>query len=270
VNASLLLLILLGGGPGQSPANPPPDTKAEAEEASAIAKKLAGEFTFQFDKPSNKKLRFEPEPILRWTNHLGRRYYGDVYVWTHEGRPEVVASINNVFAASRTTETEFLSLSSEFPLLSHNEKVVWEPSVPGVELKPLPNAPKPGANASNRLLQMRTLSLQFSVVADYGVDKEMKEELRLLRTPIYRYESAAQGVVDGALFAFTKGTDPDALLMIEARGKKDDVEWKYTFARLNGYCSLRGMMKDTEVWQVERQSNKTNTDKKQPYFVYRK
>jgi hypothetical protein len=70
-------------------------------------------------------------------------------------------------------------------------------------------------------------------------------------TPIYRYESAAQGVGDGALFAFTKGTDSDAFLLIEARGKKDDVEWQFAFARFNGSCALRADLKNKEVWQVD-------------------
>jgi hypothetical protein len=93
--------------------------------------------------------------------------------------------------------------------------------------------------------------------------------IRLLATPIDRYESAAQGVVDGALFAFTKGTDPDAFLLIEARGKKDDVEWQFSFARFNRSCALRAVLKDKEVWQVDRLPSKTIGDPKQTYFNFR-
>jgi hypothetical protein len=269
VNAQLAILLLLGGGPGQPPADPP-DTKAEAEEAGTGAKKLVGEFVVRLEK-SDKKLRLEPEPVLSWTNSLERRFYGNVFVWTHEGRPEVLASVNNVFQTGRKArETELLSLSTGQPVLSHDGGVVWEPSRPGVEWKPLPGAPKPGATAAARLQQMRTLAGQFSVVADYGSKKEQKEELRLLRTPIYRYESGGQGVADGALFAFTKATDPEAILMIEARGKKDEVEWQFAFARLNAYCTLRAVHQDKEVWQVDRLPAKTLSDRKQPYFSLRK
>jgi hypothetical protein len=136
-------------------------------------------------------------------------------------------------------------------------------------LKPLPGAPKPSATAAARLIQMRTLATGFSVVADYGIDQEQKEDLRLLGTPVYRYQSADQGVVDGGLFAFTKGIDPDAFLMIEARGKKDDAEWQFAFARFNGSCRLRAVLKDNEVWQVDRLPSKTIADPKQPYFNFR-
>jgi hypothetical protein len=266
MNTPLMLLVLLGAGPAQPPSAAPADTNAEAEQASAAAKKQVGEYVVRLEK---SQLRLEPEPVLRWTNHLGRRFYGDVYVWTYEGRPEVAASVTTVFTARRETYTEIQSLSTGRPILSRNEKVVWEPAEPGVELKHLPGAPKPGATAGARLLQMRALAGQFSVVADYGIDKEQKEDLRLLTRPIYRYESAAQEVVDGGLFAFTKGTDPDAFLLLEARGKKDDVEWQYAFARFNGSCALRAVLKDKEVWQVDRLPGKTISDPKQPYFNFR-
>jgi hypothetical protein len=49
--------------------------------------------------------------------------------------------------------------------------------------------------------------------------QERRWELRLLPHPLYRYESTDPDVVDGALFAFvtSAGTDPEALLAIEAR-----------------------------------------------------
>src|SRR5262245_26928276 len=128
MNVSLVLLVLVGG-PGQPPSNPSVDTKAEAEEASAAAKKHAADYTIRLEK---SKLRMEPEPVLRWTNHLGRRFYGDVYVWTHEGRPEVVATITTIFTATKSTYTEIQSLSTGQPILSRGDNVVWEPSGPGV------------------------------------------------------------------------------------------------------------------------------------------
>ena len=106
MNNSLMILLLLGSAPGQQPTTPPVDTKAEADEAGAIAKKMVGEYVFRPEKSSGKSLKLETEPVLRWTNHLGRRFYGDVYVWTHEGRPEVVASVNKMRYRSPTRSNE--------------------------------------------------------------------------------------------------------------------------------------------------------------------
>jgi hypothetical protein len=258
-------------GPGADPPPSPPaakaDNKAEADEARAIAKMLAGEYVFQLDKTSKVKLRQEPEPVMRWQLTLDRRFYSDTYVWTHEGRPEVIVSITQVHGPRRAMETEIHSLSTGLPLLSHNGKVIWEPERAGVELKPISDAPKPGETAAVRLAQMRKLAAQYSVVADYGGMK--KEDMRLLAAPVYRYASEKQGVTDGALFAFVRATDPEAFLMIEARKTRDGVEWQYAFARYNP-CGLRATRDDREVWKVDPLSVKVNTDPKQPYCGLRK
>src|SRR5436190_20064102 len=58
VTTPLLILVLLGGSPGQQPPDGPPiDTKAEAEDANSGAKKLVGEFVVRLDGSSNKALR---------------------------------------------------------------------------------------------------------------------------------------------------------------------------------------------------------------------
>ena len=266
---ALLLLLLLGQAQSQPASTPPaeqPDNKAESDEARAVARKLAGEYVFRLDKGSGIELRREPEPVFRWLLQLDRRFYSDVYVWTHEGRPEVVAAITNVYGQRRAMETEIHSLSAGQPLLTHNEKVVWAPERPGVELEPISDAPKPGPTAASRLKQMRTLAAENSVTAQYGNNKE---ELRLLPAPVYRYASEKQGVADGALFAFARGTDPEVFLMIEARKSEGSEEWQYAFVRFVGHASLRAMRDGREVWQVDAIPAKLNTDPKEPYFGLR-
>jgi hypothetical protein len=273
VNTLLIILALLNADLDQPPPALSPENKAEAEQASATATERVAGYAVRLAESLNdqlggeRQLKREPDPVLRWTNHLNRRFYGDIYLWTYEGRPEVVASVTTIFTASAATYTEIQSLSTGRPILSRDEKNVWEPAEPAVTFQPLPGAPKPGATAANRLRQMRELAAQFSVVAEYV--NEQKEALRLLTTPIYRYQSAAQGVSDGALFAFTKGTDPDAFLLIEARGEKDSLSWQYAFARFNGSCDLRAVHKGDEVWQVNRLPGKMISDPKQPYFNFR-
>src|SRR5262245_59851560 len=170
MHAALLILVLVGNGVGQAPSGSAVDKtdyKAEAAEARAVAKLMAAEYDFLLDKASGQKLRQEPEPILRWLLQLDRRFHSDVYVWTHEGRPQVVAAITNIYGARRVMETEIHSLSTGFPLLSHNGQVVWEPERGGVEWKPMPDAPKPGRTAVARLTQMRSLAAQYTVTGVY-------------------------------------------------------------------------------------------------------
>jgi hypothetical protein len=270
MNTALLFLLVLGQAPSQ-PAGPPaaeqPDNQAEANEARAVAKKLAGEYVFKLDKGSGIELRREPEPVFRWLLQLDRRFYSDVYVWTHEGRPEVVAAITHVYGQRRTIETEIHSLSAGLPVLIHNEKTVWEPERSGVELKPIPDAPKPGSTAASRLKQMRTLTAEYSVTAQYGNNKE---ELRLLPAPVYRYASEKQGITDGALFAFARGTDPEVFLMFEARKGEGGGQWQHAFVRFVSHATLRAMRDGREVWQVDPILPKVITNPNEPYFALRK
>jgi hypothetical protein len=266
MNPTVMVLLCLASGIGQLPTADSKDAKAESAEARALAKQMVSEYVFGIDESGDTTLQLSSEPVFRWNSVLGRRFYSDVYVWTHEGRPEVIASITSVYGTRKKIETEIHSLSPGRPILSQNGRVLWEPSRPGVEFKPVSNAPKPAPSLAARLSQMRSLATQFSVVAEYDRDKW---DLRLLPSPICRYQSSEQKVLDGGLFVFAKGgTDPEAFLLIEARGGKDDSEWQFALVRFNGYCTLRADHDEQEVWRADRPSSVT--DPKQPYFCLRK
>ena len=71
-------------------------------------------------------------------------------------------------------------------------------------------------------------------------NRAAREELRLLPKPIYRYEldaakAAHPELVDGAVFAFVQGTDPEAVLLIEAIRRGDGIGWQYAFGRATSY-----------------------------------
>ena len=270
MNAPLFVLLLIAQGLGQTPAAPAaeaPDNKAEAAEARAVAKLLAAEYVLE-DQSSGQKLQHQPEPILRWLLQLDRRFYSDVYVWTLDGRPEAVAAITSVYGARRIMETEIHSLSTGLLLMSHQGKVVWQPERGGIEWKPLPGAPRPAVTPASRLVQMRALAAQFSLKADYG--KMMKEDLRLMPAPVYRYTSEKQDVVDGAMFAFARGTDPETFLLLEARKSPAGEAWQYALARFCGHCSLRALHDGREIWQVDVIPTEVIIDPKQPYCGLRK
>ena len=139
---------------------------------------------------------------------------GDVFVWTSKGRPEVVGSFYKWYAPFTHRTNEFVSRRR--PRGRHPRRVrVWAPSRAGVELKPIPEAPPLAdspAQGSARSGRWRRSSPPGRPIAR-GVDRD----LRLLSQPLYRYEKTEGDLVDGALFAFTLGTDPEALLFIEAR-----------------------------------------------------
>lgn len=80
---------------------------------------------------------------------------------------------------------------------------------------------------------MRSLAGAFSVAATVRNDDSVTRRLRGLPQPIFRYGSRDPEVLDGAIFAFVEGTEPELLLAIEARKTANGFEWQYAIGRLN-------------------------------------
>lgn len=76
-------------------------------------------------------------------------------------------------------------------------------------------------------------------------------ELRLMSQPIYRFAADKSGIIDGALFAFAEGTDPEALLLLEAvRGAGESLAWRYTLARMTSR-PIEVKVDDRSIWSAE-------------------
>jgi hypothetical protein len=110
-----------------------------------------------------------------------------------------------------------------------------------VEFKPVPDAPVPATSAPARLRQMQALVRDFSANTVDG--KGSKWPLRPLAKPLYRSE----GKTDGALFALVQGTDPEAFVLLEARGEGALARWHFAAARFTD-LELHVRYKDHEVF----------------------
>jgi hypothetical protein len=188
-----------------------------------------------------------PEPVLRWTNPLRRTFAGATFVWVRDGRPEVVGSFFRYTEDGKAVEDdEFQSLATTSVTAIRSDQQVWAPRAAGIVLAPVPGAPKPAATLLERLRQMHALASEFHAYIDTDKDQT---ELRLLPKPLYRYRTNRPDLLDGALFAFVLTTDPEVLLVIEARPVNGAVAWHYGFARMS-MINLRGRHKDRDVWRV--------------------
>jgi hypothetical protein len=143
-----------------------------------------------------------------------------------------------------------------------SEAPVWEPREAGVEFKPLTDAGEPGADPVRRLAQMRSIARQFTA----KIGRETPHELRLLTQPLHRYGDASTDVVDGALFAFVQGTDPELILLIEARRKGDKLVWEYAAARMT-MVNLELRRQGAVVWTIEWWDQVADPTK--PYITFR-
>src|SRR5262245_56574508 len=189
-------------------------------------------YTLAVVSAPKKPLELKKEPVFEWLNPTRNTQQGAVFLWLRDGRP---AALGCFFSAPRPPWKDGRQLMHEFHALDPEKLVVtrpkealneWKPKA-GLERKELADAPAPADTPAGRLLQMKKLAAEF---AGHSVDREMKRwELRLLPTPLYRYPAAKTGVIDGALFALVSNaaTDPEVLLLIEAREEKGKVRWEY-------------------------------------------
>jgi hypothetical protein len=240
--SSLLLTFILA----QVALEPVPDDPAQVAEALSITRDWARRYAFSTADGAEFTLR--EEPILRWSNPSRGSVFGNVFVWTRDERPAVIGSLYKWFAPLTHMSHEFHALDDSPLVAARNEQTVWTTDTPGVTWQPVPDKPQVADAAGARLVQMRGIARAFTA-SKAERDETKFQELRLLTQPVYRYASPSQKVVDGALFAFVQGTDPELILWLEAVGADDKPEWRYALARMNS-VSFRVSYQDKVVWDV--------------------
>jgi hypothetical protein len=122
----------------------------------------------------------------------------------------------------------------------------------------------PAGEPAARLRQFRALVKRFSSYQIFNPGKQ-REELRLLAQPLYRYSDAERHIRDGALFAFALGTNPEALLFLEARDKSGKLSWYFGLARRGSSNEIHVLLDENEVWSVQPLSKLKPED---PYCHY--
>ena len=125
-----------------------------------------------------------------------------------------------------------------------------------MEFKDIPDAPAPAATQAARLRQMKKLADRFNVtMTGWKADKSDREELRLLPKPLYRADTTEApgpdtGWIDSGVFGFVQGTDPEAILLLEAIRQDGRPRWQYAFARATS-GSLEARLGKTVVYAVD-------------------
>jgi hypothetical protein len=218
----------------------PGDVRAEYE---ADAKK----YVFYQDADHRQEFLRREQPIMRWSSDDG--WSGDVFVWTCAGRPGVVGCIlSGPIGDDRLCFHEFHLLATQ-PIAPVDLKTKrrWQPAS-GVATTLLAGAPPPAETPAGRLVQMRTLSREFSA----HMEADGTWELRLLPQPLFRYGNEKSDIVDGALFAYvwTKGTDPELILLLECRREADALAWHFAPVRFSNR-PLQLKHEGREVWSVD-------------------
>lgn len=250
---------------------------AADEPIESLAKKMlpiyvkeAESNTIAVESAPNRPLELRKEPVFQWSNPGRGRgdTKGAVFLWLRDGRPAALACIfshPHAKLPGRQIRHELHALDREKLLVKRDEYNQWQPRA-GLVRKELPNAANPAAATGARLVQMRRLAQEFT---GQSIDRSGgRWELRLLPTPLYRYPAAESGVVDGALFALmsSTGTDPEVLLLIEAKLAGSKMSWQYACGRFSDW-ELHVQRKDKEVFSSV--PNAENPSSHDPLHLYR-
>ena len=254
----------------QAPTPPAGDEDAQAAERMQVMLHSAAVYELTRGADAAERLELQSAAVLRWNNPVSGVKDGIVAMWTSPGgRPEVVAQV--FLSRDGVWMHEFQSLSEQALEMTRSGREVWAPADAGVAMKPVPNAPQPANGKAGRLVQMGRLAREFTASVDFKVDfrdeQTSRYELRLLSRPLYRYGGDDGPILDGALYAFVQGTNPEVFLLLEARETEDGAQWHYGMAPMTGY-SVRAEHTSGADWESEnKQKYRGRTDL--PYMVTR-
>ncbi len=238
---ALLLMTVLSLSMGQVET----DQKAQSAARLKLMKETASRIEICKAGDGATKLELVVQPLLRWDNHRSFVVDAATFVWMSDHRPQ---AIGGVWIKNGASHLDLQSLAQGPLTATAAGKRAWFPSRPGTTWRPVPDAPAPSATRGERLRQMKTLAQGFSAHAiknapDY--DEGSVWEFRMMAQPIYRY--AKEAAVDGAIFAFAQGTDPEAFLILESREEQGSAQWHFGFAAACVW-ELHGKLGEREVW----------------------
>jgi hypothetical protein len=210
---------------------------------------------YTLDDPAdpNAKFTLTDRPAFIHAEPLEGEERGLLYLWKDEdGRP--VAAITGILMRFSEGDSswhelhEFHSLWDVSIGMHDKGRNVWQPSEAGVTWEKFNVDSKVGKTERLRQLQMKKVARRFEAKMNYKDRGEWN--LRMIDKPIYNYtyQNENKQSVSGGVFTFCRSTDPEVLLLIESRSKKDgEYEWFWTsacFSDGSSFLSLDGR----EVW----------------------
>lgn len=240
---------------------PEPDDEDAAQERLEFMKQSVTVYDFLSKADGRTKLTLQTEPLIRWNNPVSGVKDGTVFIWTAaNGRPEAAMQVFLLRNDVWLHECQSLSLNTFAAL--RDRRPVWTPGKRGLTLQPVRDAPAVGKTAVRRLVQMRTMVRDFSASDEF--EGKSRWELRLMPNPLYRYGKADTEILDGALFAFAHGTDPEVFVLLEARRQGGDYVWQFGLAPMTAYA-VDVSFKRKPIWS--QPWKKEPSDPKEPFFI---
>jgi hypothetical protein len=146
--AAVALCSLLGAARAQERDN---EEQARREQLQDMRRSAAQYILSSADTPQ-RVFKFHEMPALRFSNPVGGSKDGALYLWTDHGRPQAILKLYT-FNTKNYTHA-WLSLSENNFVAERSGKIIWSPTIPGIEVREIEGAPKPAETAAERLRQV--------------------------------------------------------------------------------------------------------------------
>jgi len=189
-------------------------------------------------------------PLLTFGDSARSNENGTLWAWGESGRP--VAMVELYQPAAGDSWVHALTLTSTEKIsLKTTGATKWQPGAIQFRPQVIPDAMSPAAKEGQRLRQIKDLARRFAAHEFWDPDNS-RFELRLLVQPVLRYSDAKASIQDGAIFVMAHGTNPEALVLIEAIGKSlEESHWHCAFARL-GSAEIHVELDGKDMCKVDR------------------
>ncbi len=212
-------------------------------------------------KSDSPNAKLVPQPVFRYSDEERAIPDATLWVWTRDNRPVAFEKIEvNAHGGSKLWTICFASLSEELLNVqwpARPARRAYASTAPGLRFQSIPDADAPSPAARLRSLQLRRLPERFE--GDLVEGGGTLKSIRIMPRPIFEYRDAETKMPIGAIFGLTAtGTNPDVLLLIEARGDSDDeLHWEYAAAQMTtSGAQLR--LDDERCWDVPQVANSEN------------
>lgn len=215
-----------------------PDEKQRVEMVAkrrlAVMQSAIDDFKVSSDEIKDEAtLKFGKGPVLRYDDQTRQLLDAGVWRLGEKGRPTALVTMEiYTYREDLTMLTyEFVSLSEPQFSMRSIRGPQWIAIGTDLKMRPLTDAPPPSDSEKTRLIQMRQLARRFYVREQLGKEKV---ECRLMPQPIDRYSDPDKKILDGGIFAFANGTNPEIGLVLECYEK----DWSYGVFRLSAAASF--------------------------------
>ncbi len=192
-----------------------------------------------------------PKTVFTWTS--SGDWSGDVFAWANGETIQIVGCIGSyrLDDQSRQLFYEFHSFANvSLRDVDFDGRFVWRVPMRSGSLDAIRVANSRRSTPAAQLIRMR----QHANAIEIGMqvtDDEVERELRLLPQPLTRMTNTSSSL-HTALFGWvsSSGTDPEAMLLIQAEQADDGLTWQFTPARFT--TRELWMSRDGhEVWRAD-------------------